>query len=121
MKTNNLQGRTLATAIGVYLIAKSVLNMIIGGGFSLGDLLLSVGMAFMLTTGLQFVNIVIAGILLIVAVVHLPANISNFGNNWFYLIEGIIDIVCAVFLVTKDSIKEHFTNRWNDIKDVFGK
>ena len=54
------------------------------------------------------------------AVVHLPANISDFGNNWLYLLEGIIDIVCAVFLVTKDSIKEHFTNKWNDIKNVFG-
>lgn len=120
MKTNNPQGRTFATTIGVYLIVKSILNMIIGGGLSLGDLLLSILMAFALTTGLQFVNIVIAGILIVVAVVHFPANISNLGNNWIYLLEGIIDILCAVFLVTKDSIKAHFTNKWNELKNIFG-
>lgn len=119
MKTNNPQGRNVATAIGVYLIIKSVLNMVIGGGLSIGSLLIAVGGALALFSGMQFVNFVVSGILFIVAVVHLPANISNFGSNWIYLIEGIIDIVCAVLLVTRDDIKAHFTNKWTELSDIF--
>ncbi len=119
MKTNSPQGRTIATAIGVYLIIKSVLNMVIGGGLSISSLLIAVGGALALFSGVQFVNIMVAGILFIVAVIHLPANISNFGSNWIYLLEGIIDIVCAVLLVTKNDIKAHFTNQWTELSDIF--
>lgn len=119
MKTNNPQGRNVATVIGVYLIIKSVLNMVIGGGLSIGSLLIAVGGALALFSGMQFVNFVVAGILFIVAVVHLPANISNFGSNWIYLIEGVIDIVCAVLLVTRDDIKAHFTTKWTELSDIF--
>lgn len=118
MKTNNPQGRNIAVAIGVYLIIKAVLNMIIGS-FSISGLLIAVGGALVLFSGMQFVNLVVAGILFIVAVVHLPANISNFGSNWIYLLEGIIDIVCAILLVTKDDIKAHFTNKWTELSDIF--
>lgn len=31
MKTNNRQGRSIALIVGVYFIAKSVLNLILGG------------------------------------------------------------------------------------------
>ncbi|MDE5835369.1 MAG: hypothetical protein K2H26_07615, partial [Ruminococcus sp.] len=105
MKTNSPQGRTIATAIGVYLIIKSILNMVIGGRLSISSLLIAVGGALALFSGMQFVNIIVAGILFIVAVIHLPANISHFGSNWIYLLEGIIDIVCAVLLVTRNDIK----------------
>ena len=111
MNTNNIQGRNMVTAIGVYIIVKAVLNMIIAGGISISSLLIATGGALALFSGIQFVNFVVAGILLIVAVTHLPANISNFGSNWIYLIEGVIDIVCAVLLVTNNNIKEHFTNK----------
>ena len=119
MKTNNPQGRMLATAMGIYLIVKSVLNMIIGGGISIGSLLRAVGGAVVLFSGMEYVNIAVAGILFIVAVIHLPSNISHFGSNWIYLIEGIIDIVCAFILVTRDDIKAHFTNKWTEISDIF--
>lgn len=118
MKTNSPQGRTIATAIGVYLIIKSVLNMIIGS-FSISSLLIAVGGALALFSGMQFVNLVVAGILFIVAVVHLPANISNFGSNWIYLLEGIADVACAVLLVTRDDIKAHFTTKWTELSDIF--
>lgn len=119
MNTNNAQGRNIAVIIGVYLIIKSVLNMTIGGGLSISSLLIAVGGALALFSGMQFVNFVVAGILVLVAVVHLPANISNLGSNWIYLIEGIIDIVCAVMLVTIGDVKEHFTNKWTEISDMF--
>ena len=119
MKTNSPQGRTIATAIGVYLIVKSVLNMVIGGGLSIISLLTAIVGALALFSGVQFVNIIVAGILFVVAVIHLPANISNFGSNWIYLLEGIADIACAVLLVTKDDIKAHFTNNWTELSDIF--
>lgn len=119
MKTSNVQGRNIAVVIGVYLIIKSVLNMMIGGGLSISSLLIAVGGALALFSGMQFVNFVVAGILAFVAVVHLPANISNLGSNWIYLIEGVIDIVCAVLLVTIGDVKEHFTNEWTEISDMF--
>lgn len=32
MKTNNVQGRNFALIVGCYLIIKSIVNMVIGGG-----------------------------------------------------------------------------------------
>lgn len=121
MRTNNVQGRNYALIIGCYLIIKSIVNMIIGRGLNIGDLLLSVLMAFALCTGLQFVNYVVAGIMALIVIVHLPGNISDFGSNWFYLLEGIVDIGLAAVLVVKSDIKEHFTNKWSEIQDIFSK
>lgn len=121
MKTNSYTGRNYAAFIGGYIIAKAILNMILGGGFSVSDLLLGVGMTCMLISGLQFVNYVIAAILVIVAVKHLPDNISNIGSNWIYLLEGIADIICAVLLCVQKDIKLHFTNKWNELQDIFSK
>lgn len=112
MKTNSDSGRKLSISIGIYLIVKSVLNMILGGGFNLSDLLLAAGFACMLYTGLQFVNYAIAAVLVIVALVHLPDNISNFSSNWIYLLEGIVDVICAVILCVQSDIRTHFTNKW---------
>lgn len=121
MKTNNVQGRNFALIVGCYLIIKAIVNMAIGGGFNIADLLLAVVMTCMLFTGLQFVNYAVAGIMVIIALVHLPDNISNFSSNWFYLLEGIIDIGLAAVLVVKSDIKEHFTNKWSEIQDLFSK
>ena len=119
MNTNNMQGRNIAIAMGVYIIIKAVLNMILGGGISILSLLWAVLLAVLLFMGFQYTNIGVGAVLFLGAVVHLPANISNFGSNWIYLIEGIIDIVCAVLLVTRNDIKEHFTNKWSEFGDYF--
>ena len=42
MRTNNVKGRNFVVIIGAYLIVKAVLNMIIGGGFNITDLILAV-------------------------------------------------------------------------------
>lgn len=119
MNTNNIQGRNIVTAMGVYIIIKAVLNMFIGGGISVLSLLWAVLLAVLLFMGFQYTNIGVGVVLFLGAVVHLPANISNFGSNWLYLMEGIIDIVCAVLLVRRNDIKEHFTNKWSEIGDYF--
>lgn len=111
MNTNNIQGRNMVTAMGVYIIVKAVLNMVIAGGISVFGLLWAVLLAVLLFMGFQYTNICVGAVLFLIAVVHLPTNISNFGSNWLYFIEGVIDIVCAVLLVTKNDIKEHFTNK----------
>lgn len=113
MSTNNENGRRMSVGIGVYLIVKCVVNMIIGGGLDISGLLIAAGLSCVLWLGIQYTNYVVAGILAIIVLVHLPANISNISSNLIYLIEAVIDIGCAVLLCTNSNIKEHFTNKFN--------
>ncbi|MDE6832995.1 MAG: hypothetical protein K2J39_01920 [Ruminococcus sp.] len=119
MNTNNIQGRNIVTAMGVYLIIKSVLNMLIAGGLSITGLLWAVLLAVLLFMGFQYTNIGVGAVLFLVAVVHLPTNISNIGSNWLYFLEGIIDIVCTVLLLTNNDVKGHFTKKWSEFGDYF--
>ena len=113
MSTNNENGRKICIGIGAYLIVKCILNMVIGGGLDIGGLRLAAGLAAVMWAGIQYTNYAVAGILALIALIHLPANISNISSNWIYLIEGLIDIGCAVLLCTFSDIKEHFTNTIN--------
>lgn len=110
MKTNNQQGRNIALVVGIYFIVKSVINLILGGGIL--DVIISVVEAVALYTGLMYLNYVVAVIVGIVVVKNLWNNISNFGDNWFYLLEGVIDIICVIVICLNQSVKEHFTNKW---------
>lgn len=120
MKTNNANGRTLAVAVGAYMVIKMIVNMILGGG-SVGNLIYTIIEALALATGLMYINYVIAGILVLVMLLNLKNNITNFSSNWFYLLEGIIDIGAAVLLVFNKDVKEHFTNKWSEIGSLFSK
>ena len=104
MRTNNQQGRTITVGITVYLIIKIILNGILGGIFGVA-----------MFSGYRFINYVVAAYLAIVALVHLPDNISNIGSNWIYLLEGIADIGFAAVLCFVAPVKEHFTNEWQDL------
>lgn len=115
LKTNNKNGKKLAITIGLYLIAKAILNIILSGGFSAQDLLLAVFEALALYTGLMYINYVVAVLLLLTVLTHLKTNLSDIGAHLIYLIEAAIDVVCAVLLLTKRDIKEHFTNKWSEI------
>ena len=106
MKTNNQQGRNIALVVGIYFIVKSVINLILGGGIL--DVIISVVEAVALYTGLMYLNYVVAVIVGIVVVKNLWNNISNFGDNWFYL----LDIICVIVICLNQSVKEHFTNKW---------
>lgn len=114
MKTNNQTGRNFAICIGLYLIAKAILNMIIGND-PIGNLIYSVIEAAALYTGLMYINYVVAGIAVLVVLVNLKNNLSNVSGNWIYLVEAVIDIVCAVMLIAQRDIREHFTNKWTEI------
>ncbi|MCR5601391.1 MAG: hypothetical protein K6G33_11710 [Ruminococcus sp.] len=113
MRTNNEKGRMLCIIMGAYLVVKAVVNMIIGGGLSISDLIIALALACAMFTGIKYVNYIAAAVLVTIAVIHLPANISNISSNWIYLIEGILDIGCAAVLCLQTDVKEHFTNTLN--------
>lgn len=113
MTTNNENGRRMSVGIGAYLILKCIVNMVIGGGLDISGLLIAAGLCCLLWLGIQYTNYVVAGVLALTVLVHLPANISNISSNWIYLVEAAIDIVCAALLCTNSDIKEHFTNTIN--------
>lgn len=121
MKTNNAQGKNIAVIIGLYLFAKTILNMVIGGGFDIKGLVGDVVLFVALFSGLQYLNYGVSVILAIVVITNLPNNIANIGSNWIYLVEAVADVVCIVFLCINASIKEHFTNKWSEISKLFNK
>ncbi len=115
MKTNNENGRKLAIVIGIYLIAKAILNMVISGSFALKDLVLGIIEALALYTGLMYINYVVAVLCLLVVLTNLKTNLSDISSHLIYLIEAAIDVACAVLLITHKDIKEHFSNNWNEL------
>ena len=122
-KTNNEQGRTVCVAITAYMVAKAVINMFFGG-FSFGGLVgmfVSIGFALLIGvlmfTGLEYVNYGVAGYLALGFLAHLPGNILHITDNWIYLLEGLVDVGCAVVLLILPAVKEHFTNPWNEFLD----
>ncbi|MBE6857265.1 MAG: hypothetical protein E7500_07590 [Ruminococcus sp.] len=119
MKTNSETGRKLTLVIGVYFIAKAILNMILGGGF--GGIIYALIEAFALYTGLMYINYLLAVACVLGFVLNLKNNLTNLGSNWIYLVEGVIDLGCAFLLATNKDIKEHFTNKWTEIGDLFKK
>ncbi len=115
MKTNNESGRRIVAVIGLYLIAKSILNMILSGGFALNDLLLAAFEALALYTGLMYINYVVSVLLLLTVVSHIKTNLSDISAHLIYLIEATLDVLCVVLLLTKQNVKQHFTNNWSEI------
>ena len=127
MKTNNAQGRTVCIAITAYMIAKAFINLFIGG-FSFGGLVgtlftvaIAVVIGVLMFSGLQYVNYGVAVYLALGFMTHLPGNIMHIGSNWFYLLEGFVDVGCAVILLILPMVKEHFTNKWSEVPDMFKK
>jgi hypothetical protein len=112
MNISNEKGFKIIVGMAAYTVIKAVLNMIIGS-FSLSGLLIAAAMACAFFVFVKKFNYVIAVVLALIAISHLPANISNIGSNWIYLLEGVIDIVCAVLLVTNNDVKENYAGTIN--------
>jgi len=60
----------------------------------------------------------VAGYLALGFMTHLPNNIMNIDRNWFYLLEGFVDVGCAVILLILPVVREHFTNKWSELSDL---
>ncbi len=129
MKTNNSTGRSIAVVVGIWIIIKTLLNMLIDGlslsqlGGDFINIIIAVVEVVLLFLGIKYTNYVIAALLAIVAVIHFPGNvkgifhIESMLSSFIYIAEALVDVVCAVVICLSSAVKEHFTN---DISDISG-
>lgn len=111
MNVTNQKGMSIGISVAIYQVIKLVLNMILGGGLDTLTLLIGAAALVLAITGIKYGNYAVAIALALIALTNLPANISNIGSNWIYLLEGIIDILAAVVLCTNSDVKEQFS-KW---------
>ncbi|MBQ8180543.1 MAG: hypothetical protein IJ010_01035 [Ruminococcus sp.] len=109
MNVTNQKGMSIGISVAIYQVIKLVLNMILGGGLDTLTLIIGAAAFILAITGIKYGNYAVAIALALIALTNLPANISNIGSNWIYLIEGIIDILAAVVLCTNSDVKEQFS------------
>lgn len=122
MRTNNIQGRKLVVIIGIYLIAKAVLNMIIGDFkvFNIAaDLLVPVICFIALFSGLEYLNIAVAVIIALPVLKNMYYNIIHLPSTLIYLVEAVLDTGAVILLVIHKDVKEHFTNKWSELSSLF--
>lgn len=119
MKTNNAKGRNFVVIIGVYLIAKTVLNMIIGGGFNIFDLIAPIICFLAMFSGLEYLNYAVAAVIAIPVLKNMLYNITNLPGTLIYLVEAFVDVGAIILLIVQNDIKAHFTNKWSEISSLF--
>lgn len=122
MQTHNVQGRKLVVIIGIYLIAKTLLNMIMGGFYMfniVADLLVPMICFVALYSGLEYLNIAVAVIIALPVLKNMYYNIIHLPSSLIYLIEAVIDVGAILLLVIHKDVKEHFTNKWSEITSLF--
>lgn len=103
------KGQKISMAIAAYMIVKPVFNWLFLGG-SIAPLALGLIAMVCFYFGVKWSNTVIAVLLMLVACANMPTNIKNIGFNMFliYLLEGLIDMVCAVILAFHREVRQHF-------------
>lgn len=102
-----MSGKTLVTGISVWIVLKSVLNLLMG--FGLGNLIalaVAVVVAILLMANVPYMNYVAAVLLGIVVLKNLPYNLMHF--QILYLLEAFVDVVCIIMLVTVKDVKDLF-------------
>lgn len=102
-------GKKWVFGIGLYLIVKSVLNLLLG--FSASNLIMlivSVVALVLMLSRVPYINYVVAVFLAIMFLMHVGNNISNFGSQWLYLLEGLLDVGAAAVLVFEKNVKAFF-------------
>ncbi|MCD7742261.1 MAG: hypothetical protein LUI06_08660 [Ruminococcus sp.] len=106
---DTVKGKRYCAIIGIYMIIKSIVNLLLGFGISnLVWLVVNIALAYALYSQRPFLNYITAAVLVLVFLVNVKTNIS--GHHWFYLAEGIVDVVCAVMLILNKDIKSCFEN-----------
>lgn len=101
------KGKKMAFAIGIYVMAKALLNGFIGG-FSLTDTVLAIAVFGVLFTAVKYCNYIVAAFLAFVVVKHLGHNLSDVRGNLIYLAEAAADIVSAALLIFSRDIRSFF-------------
>jgi len=109
------KGQKWVYGISIYMVLKAVLNLIIN--ISAGNvvyLIIAVVAFVLLTQRIPFIQYyiqyVVAAYLVLVFLINVGNNISNFSGNWFYLLEGIVDLGAAVVLVFEKNVRAFFHN-----------
>lgn len=104
---NSENGKNLCGVIAGYIVIKQLLNLILGFGFmNIIWLLVAAALGYCLITSKKYMNIATAVFLAVMVLVHIKDNIS--GGQVLYLIEAVIDVVCAAALVINKDIKQYF-------------
>ncbi len=107
-------GKKLSAAVGIYLIIKSILNLILGFSFANVLMVLVAGVIFVLLyKRLPYCNYIIAVYLALVFLAHVWTNITNLSNGfvyWIYLAEGILDLLSGLILAFNKDVKAYFSN-----------
>ena len=104
-------GKKWVFGIGLYLIVKSVLNLILGfSGANIVMLILAVAaLVLMLMLGrIPYIQYIVAVWLVLMFLINLGGNLSNLGNQWIYLLEGLLDVGAAAVLVFEKNVKAFF-------------
>lgn len=121
MKTNNKTGRNFVVMACIYLFVKGILNLIIGGGFNISDIVFAIIASVALYSGLEYVNYAVAGLIGLTVLTNMPYNLTHLPGSIIYLIEAVVDVGVILLLVLQNDVKEHFTNKWKEIGELFKK
>ena len=108
---HSVNGRNLCGLIAGYMVIKGILNLILDfSGTNVMMLAVSVGLGFGMLIAFKFMNYITAAFLFVMVVIHIKDNITNIGWNVHivYLVEAVIDVVCAYKLVASEDIREWF-------------
>ncbi|MGN1404162.1 MAG: hypothetical protein ACI4XB_07565 [Ruminococcus sp.] len=102
-------GKKWVLGIGLYLIVKSVLNLILSVSFSnVLMLIVSVVALVLLLSRVPYIQYILAVFLVLMVLMHIADNIRNFGTQWVYLLEGMLDLGAAAVLVFEKNVKAFF-------------
>ena len=97
-------GKKMITVVGAYMILKGILNLILGfSANNVVSLLFAAVLIFAMLKRIPYSQYVTA-----IFLVNLPANLSNLGSNWIYLVEGLLDVGAAAILAFHKDVKDYF-------------
>lgn len=86
-------GKKWVFGIGLYLVVKSVLNLILGfSGANIVMLILAVAALVLMLGRIPYIQYIVAVWLVLMFLVNLGGNLSNLGSQWIYLLEGHLDV-----------------------------
>ncbi|WP_276797106.1 hypothetical protein [Ruminococcus champanellensis] len=104
-------GKAISLVAACYMIAKQVLNGLLGG-FDVGMLVVTAAFAVCLLYGVRYMNYVTGVWLAAVAIYYLPGNLKGLSNGTLlYLLEGVADLFFAFLLLWHRGVRQRFTMR----------
>lgn len=101
------RGKIIALVIGIYLVAKSLLNLLIGGfsAVNIATLVLMGGLAAILNLRVRHAHFITSGLCIVIALYYLPGNLTGFPGTWLYLTEALLDIGSAAVLFASPDVR----------------